>query len=344
MADSLKKKILVIGNQGYVGSVLVERLKQKTGNEVIGFDSGIYAKLITSKSDPDKYLDKHYVQDVRNFDPEILKDVKAVVYLAAISNDPMGNKYADLTKEINYLSCIKIANFAKKFGVERFIFASSCSVYGFAGNDAKKEDDKLDPLTAYAKSKIDSEESLYKISNDKFKVICLRFATACGMSSRLRLDLVLNDFVANAILFNEINILSDGLAWRPLIDVKDMAKSIDWAIQVNDKKIDTNFLCLNTGSNSWNYKVIDLAKEVSRVIGPISIKVGSKKEIDKRSYKVDFTKFSKLASEINIDNNLDSTINNLAKGIKDIKFLDKNFRDSDFMRLNMLKKYMKDKN
>ena len=109
-------------------------------------------------------------------------------------------------------------------------------------------------------------------------------------------------------------------------------------------KIDTNFLCLNTGSNSWNYKVIDLAKEVSRVIGPISIKVGSKKEIDKRSYKVDFTKFSKLASEINIDNNLDSTINNLAKGIKDIKFLDKNFRDSDFMRLNMLKKYMKDKN
>ena len=344
MANNLRKKILVIGNQGYVGSVLVEHLKQSSTNEILGLDSGIYAKLITSNYDPDKFLDQHHQQDVRNFDSKVLKNVKAVVYLAAISNDPMGNKYENLTREINYLSCIKIANLAKKSGVERFIFASSCSVYGFGGNDAKKEEDKLDPLTAYAKSKIDSEESLYKISDDKFKVICLRFATACGMSSRLRLDLVLNDFVANAILFNEIKILSDGLAWRPLIDVKDMAKSIEWAIQASDKKIGENFLCLNTGSNNWNYRVVDLAKEVSKVIGPIDIKVGEKKEIDKRSYKVDFTKFSKLASEVSIDSNLDFTIKNLANGIKNIKFLNKNFRDSDFMRLNMLRKYMKDKN
>ena len=344
MYKNLKEQILVIGNQGYVGSVLVEHLKKNNTNKILGLDCGIYKKLITSKYNPDKFVNKHYNQDVRNFDSKILESVKAVVYLAAISNDPMGNKYEELTREINYLSCLKIANLAKKFGVEKFIFASSCSVYGFGGNDSKKENDSLDPLTAYAKSKIDSEEALYKISDDNFKVVSLRFATACGMSSRLRLDLVLNDFVANAILFNEINILSDGLAWRPLIDVKDMAKSIEWAIQVDDKKIDENFLCLNTGSNNWNYKVIDLAKQVSRVIGPISIKVGSKKEIDKRSYKVDFTKFSKLASEINIDNNLDSTIISLADGIKSIKFLDKNFRDSDFMRLNMLKKYMKDKN
>ena len=344
MRKNLNKKILIIGNQGYVGSVLVEHLKNQNVNEVLGLDCGIYQKLITSKYNPDKFLNKQYNQDVRNFDANILEDVKAVVYLAAISNDPMGNKYEDLTREINYLSCLRIANLAKKSGVEKFIFASSCSVYGFGGNESKKEGDRLDPLTAYAKSKIDSEEALYKISDDNFKVISLRFATACGMSSRLRLDLVLNDFVANAILFNEIKILSDGLAWRPLIDVKDMAKSIEWAIQVSNKKIEKNFLCLNAGSNNWNYKVVDLAKEVSKVIGPISIKVGEKKEIDKRSYKVDFTKFSKIAPEVDIDTNLNTTIKNLANGIKNIKFLNKNFRESDFMRLNMLKKYMGDSN
>lgn len=343
MVNNLKKKILVIGNQGYVGSVLVENLKKNTSNKILGLDCGIYSKLITSKYNPDQFLDEHYNQDVRNFDPKILENIQVIIYLAAISNDPMGNRYESLTREVNYLSCLKIAKQAKKFGVEKFIFASSCSIYGFGGSDSKKEKDKLDPLTPYAKSKIDSEEALYKIADNKFKVICLRFATACGMSPRLRLDLVLNDFVANAILFKEINMLSDGSAWRPLISVYDMAKAIEWAIKSNNGEINENFLCLNTGSNNWNFKMIDLANEVSKIIGPIPIKIGSKKEVDKRSYKVDFTKFSNLAPEVNIDSKLDATIINLAKGIKNIKFLCKNFRDSDFIRLNMLKKYMKNK-
>jgi len=343
MTDSVRKKILVIGNQGYVGSLLVKNLKTNTSNDILGLDNGIYSKLVTSPHDPDQFLDKQFNQDVRNFDPEVLKNVKAVIYLAAISNDPMGNKYEILTREVNYSSCLKIANYAKKSGVEKFIFASSCSVYGFGGDSSKKENDALDPLTAYAKSKIDAEEALYKIADSKFKIISLRFATACGMSPRLRLDLVLNDFIANAILFKEIKILSDGSSWRPLISVNDMCKAIEWAIKVDDKKVNENFLCINTGSNEWNYKVIDLAKEVSKIIGPISIKIGSKKAVDKRSYKVDFTKFTNLAPEINIDKKLDSTIINLAEGIKKIKFLNKNFRESDFMRLNMLKKYMETK-
>ena len=206
MINSLRKKILVIGNQGYVGSVLVENLKKNNSNEILGLDCGIYSKLIITKYNPDQFLDEHYNQDVRNFDPKILENVQVVIYLAGISNDPMGNQYESLTREVNYLSCLKIANQSKKFGVEKFIFASSCSVYGFGGKDSKKEEDKLDPLTPYAKSKIDSEEALYKIADDKFKVVCLRFATACGMSPRLRLDLVLNDFVANAILFKKIPI------------------------------------------------------------------------------------------------------------------------------------------
>ena len=175
MSNTLRKKILVIGNQGYVGSVLVDNLKKNITNEIIGFDCGIYSKLITSTYNPDQFLDHQFNQDVRSFDPKILKNVYAVIYLAAISNDPMGNKYETLTRDINYLSCIKIAKQAKEFGVKKFIFASSCSVYGSGGESSKKENDALDPLTAYAKSKIDSEEALYKIADNSFKVIYLRF-------------------------------------------------------------------------------------------------------------------------------------------------------------------------
>ena len=336
-------KVLIIGNQGYVGSTLEGKFKKDTKNILYGCDNGIFSKIITSEHNPDQVLDKQYVQDVRKFDFSILEGIDAVIYLAAISNDPMGNEYENLTKEINYLSCIKIAEQAKQVGVKKFIFPSSCSVYGFGGEEPKKEDDKLDPLTAYARSKIDCEEGLYKLADSNFKVISLRFATACGMSPRLRLDLVLNDFIANSILFKSLNILSDGTSWRPLISVDDMSKAIIWATEVEGIKMKSNFLCFNTGSNKWNYKIIDLANEVSRIIGPIPIKVGSKKAADKRSYRVNFNKFMKLAPEIKIDDTLDSTIIGLAQGIKKIKFKDSNFRDSDFIRLNVLKKFMKKK-
>ena len=334
-------KILIIGNQGYVGSALVEELKSKRKYKLLGLDLGIFSKNLVSNYNPDDLLDEQIIQDVRNFDISLLKDVKTVVYLAAISNDPMGNEYESLTRDINYLSCVRIAKEAKKAGVNKFIFPSSCSVYGFGGDLPKKEEDKLDPLTAYARSKIDCEESLYKLADNKFKIFSLRFATACGMSPRLRLDLVLNDFIANSILFKEINILSDGSSWRPLINVEDMSKAIIWAIEVDDNKINENFLCLNAGSDDWNYKIIDLAKEVSRIIGNVPIKIGSKMAVDKRSYKVDFGKFKKMTSKINIDNTLEKTIMKLAEGIKKIQFQNINFRNSDFIRLNVLRKFMK---
>ena len=182
---------------------------------------------------------------------------------------------------------------------------------------------------------------MYKLANEKFNVFSLRFATACGMSPRLRLDLVLNDFIANSILFKEINILSDGSSWRPLISVKDMIKAITWASEVDSNKIGENFLCVNTGSYNWNYKIVDLANEVSRIIGPIPIKIGSKKAVDKRSYKVDFSKFAELNTAVKFEKSLDLTITELAKGIKKINFKNTNFRNSEFIRLNVLKKFLK---
>ena len=167
-------------------------------------------------------------------------------------------------------------------------------MYGEGGNKVKKESDPLNPLTAYAKSKIETENKLKNISSNDFNVICLRFATACGYSDRLRLDLVLNDFVASAFFNKEIKLLSNGQSWRPLIDVNDMALAIEWAI-TESNTVKNNFLSLNIGCEDWNFQIIELAKLVSRVLGDIPLKYSDKVFEDPRSYKVDFSLFKKLA-------------------------------------------------
>ena len=177
-----------------------------------------------------------------------------MVHLAAISNDPMGVRFEAVTDEINHRASLAVAEAARDAGVKRFVFASSCSVYGLAAGDARKETDPLNPLTAYARSKIAAEEGLKQMDRGGMGVTCLRFATACGMSPRLRLDLVLNDFVAGALASGEVSVLSDGTPWRPLIDVRDMARAIEWAITGGG--VDAGgFLSINAGSDDWNVQV-----------------------------------------------------------------------------------------
>ena len=228
-------KIIVIGNMGYVRPGTVKQLRATYPEaELIGYDIGYFANRLTNTEFlPEVQLDKQIMGDVREFPSRILNGADAVVYLAAISNDPMGAKYEEVTLDVNYRSCVRIAEQAKEAGVKSFVFASSCSMYGAAEGDAKTEQDSLNPLTAYARSKVYAERDLQPLASDSFTVTCLRFATACGMSDRLRLDLVLNDFVAGAVVAKEINILSDGTPWRPLINVLDMARAIDWAIAGN---------------------------------------------------------------------------------------------------------------
>ena len=218
------KKILIIGNLGYIGPALVDYFRSTDDNlELIGFDTGFFEGCLINHLSKLRYqVHKQFYGDVRYFDETCLEGVSAVVYLAAISNDPMGNKFKSQTLDINFHAGIKIANLAKKRGIKSFVFASSCSIYGSGGILAKKEDDEINPLTPYAQSKISSEDSLKLLADEDFHVTCLRFATACGASPRMRLDLVLNDFVASAITTGQITVLSDGSPWRPLIDVEDM--------------------------------------------------------------------------------------------------------------------------
>jgi nucleoside-diphosphate-sugar epimerase len=328
-------RILVTGNMGYVGPGVLRQLRSDDPDAfLIGLDSGYFAHCLTAPEIlPECRADVQYFVDVRNMPPELLTGVDAIVHLAAISNDPMGNVYERVTVDINHLASIRLAKLAKKAGVRRFVYASSCSVYGFAEDGARNEASSVAPLTAYAKSKVWTERDLEQIADNGFQVMCLRFATACGMSERLRLDLVLNDFVAGAITSGKITILSDGTPWRPLINVKDMARAIGWAIV---RENCGNYLIVNIGCEEWNHQVRQLAEAVAAIIPGVEVSVNPKAQPDKRSYKVDFTLFRGLAPKYQPQMDLQSTIVELQHGLEAMRFKDTNFRGSWLIRLKEL--------
>jgi nucleoside-diphosphate-sugar epimerase len=196
----------------------------------------------------------------------------------------------------------------------------------------------LNPLTAYAKSKIGMEEELQKLADDNFVVTCLRFATACGASDRLRLDLVLNDFVAGAIASKKVTVLSDGTPWRPLIHVNDMALAMDWAIE-RDSGQGGSFLALNSGSNEWNYQVRDLAEAVAEIIPGVEVSINKDAQPDKRSYQVDFGMYKKLAPHHQPRVTLKAAIEDLAERLEFMQFSNSDFRNSQLIRLKVLSEH-----
>ena len=332
-------KILVTGNMGYVGPLVLRRLRESHPRAtLIGYDMGYFAHCLTGAPRfPESRADLQYFGDIRHVPEVILQGVDAVVHLCAISNDPMGALYEDVTMTINYCASIELAKKAKQAGVKKFVFASSCSVYGFAEGGPRREEDALNPLTAYAKSKVATERDLASLASETFTATCLRFSTACRMSDRVRLYLVLNDFVAGALASNRINILSDGTPWRPLIHVKDMARAIDWAIQRNHHDGGV-CLTLNVGSDAWNYQVKDLATAVAKVIPNVEVLINKDAQPDKRSYRVNFDKFTKLAQGFLPVVDLHTAVEDLRDGLTTMKFQDPNFRTGEFMRLVTLKR------
>jgi nucleoside-diphosphate-sugar epimerase len=328
-------RVLIIGNLGYIGPIVVKHFKTTYPSYALaGYDIGYFIQNYTYNGIVgDSLLDKQLYGDVRKFDAGLLKDFDAVIYLAAISNDPMGNVYEKATLDINYNAACDIAKKAKDQGVQHFVFASSCSVYGFADTAPRTESSGVNPLTAYARSKVAAEQGLQAFADHSFQVTCLRFATACGYSDRLRLDLVLNDFVASAIADKKISILSDGTPWRPLIHVKDMARAMDWAIQ---RKNGNDFLVINTGSNEWNYQVKELAAAVQTFFPGTEVSINKNAQPDKRSYKVSFDLYAALAKDHQPRVDLHAAIADLKAGLSGMHFNDKNFRQSNLIRLQSI--------
>jgi nucleoside-diphosphate-sugar epimerase len=250
----------------------------------------------------------------------------------------LGKQFEAITEDINFKSSLRIAKLASERSVKSFVFASSCSIYGTAECGPRKESDALNPLTAYARSKVAMEESLASLKLGDMNVTCLRFATACGMSDRLRLDLVLNDFVACALTSGEITVLSDGSPWRPLINVKDMARALGWALFRNTNN-GGQVLRVNAGSKNWNYQVMDLANAVRENIPGTTVSINSEAPSDKRSYSVDFSLYQQLAPDNQPLVTLQQTISELKQGLTRMGFNDENFRQSGFIRLKMLESH-----
>jgi nucleoside-diphosphate-sugar epimerase len=331
-------RILITGNMGYVGPVVVAHLRQRfPAAEIIGLDSGWFAGCLSTPGPlPETRLDTQHFADVRDVDASLLEGVDAVVHLAAVSNDPIGHRFEVATDAINRGASLRLAGCAAAAGVRNFVFASSCSVYGAAAQGARREGDAVNPLTAYARSKIATEDGLRQLDLGDMTVSCLRFATACGMSDRLRLDLVLNDFVACALSSGQITVLSDGTPWRPLIDVRDMARAIEWAV-TRPPGAGGQMLTVNVGSDERNHRVRDLAAAVAAALPGTGVSINTSAVSDARSYRVDFSLFRELAPQHQPATDLSGSIAALVDGLRAIAFSDAAFRQSDrLIRLNRL--------
>ncbi len=289
-------RILITGNLGYLGPCVIRQLRQTWPEaRLIGLDAGYFEGCTLdhaprAECDPDQQL----FADVRDLPSGLFSGVDAIVHLAALSNDPMGKTFEAVTSDINFRASLELARRAKKSGVKSFVFASSCSVYGSAEDTPRTEASELNPLTAYARSKVATESALKTLAGRDFTVTCLRFATACGMSPRLRLDLVLNDFVASAVTRGEIRVLSNGTPWRPLIHVRDMARAIDWAV-ARPAANGGSHLVVNAGGDAWTWRVSEMAEAVAQAMPGVTISMNREAPGDPRSYKVDFRLFRRLA-------------------------------------------------
>ncbi len=277
-------KVLVTGGGGYIGSVLVQMLLER-GYKVKCLDRFFFGTETLSHvaEDPNLEIIK---DDIRWFDPNILRDVDAVMDLAALSNDPAGELDPSKTMEINYKGRVRVATLAKKYGAKRYILASSCSVYGFQ-DEVVNEKSPTNPLTTYAKANVLAEQETLPLADNNFCVTALRQATVYGLSPRMRFDLAINGMTLGFYKHGKIPIMRDGTQWRPFVHVRDTSRAFIMVLEA-DKDL-VNREIFNVGSNEQNYQIKPLAELIADAIGlPFNFEwYGSP---DKRSYRVDFSK------------------------------------------------------
>lgn len=328
------KTILLTGHKGYIGSVMAPYLVN-AGYDVRGLDTG-YFNDCTMVPDPVTIPETR--KDIRDVMPEDLAGIDAVIHLAALSNDPIGNLDEGWTTDINHDATIRLAELAREAGVRRFLFSSSCIMYGMSDGGVVDETSPLDPKTEYARSKVRSEHELVTMASDGFSPVYLRNGTIYGVSPRMRFDTVLNNLVGAAATAGVVNVYSDGKPWRPVIHVEDVARSFHQALTAPAEDIHNQ--AFNNGADHLNHQVIELARMAVDAVPGCKLEVLNDPGADQRTYKASFAKFAKTFPDFEWKWTAKTGADDLAATFADVGLTAEQYAGDKFTRLKSLNKML----
>jgi len=325
-------RVLVTGSTGYIGTVLVPLLL-KEGHDVVGMDTDYYSRCTFMGALADVPTLK---LDVRDVSAAAIKGFEGIIHLAGLSNDPLGDYNPTLTEDINFRASARLAQLAKQAGVQRFLFASSCSNYGASGDQFLTEDAAFNPVTPYGVSKVQVEQELRKLADDNFTPVYLRASTAYGLSPRLRFDLVLNNLTAWAFTTGRVHLKSDGSPWRPIVHVEDICRAYIAALQAPRAAVHDQ--AFNVGTTTENYQVRELANMVQEIVPGCKVDFAADAGPDKRCYRVDCNKIARVLHGFKPQWTARRGVEQLYQAYKSIGLKLEDFEGPKFMRIAHVKK------